>query len=244
MKKIIFIILHFHIIFLCYAQNTIEGVWSAHTFPELDIMVTQSFKLPRGELTVPNAFDIIIDLNNEKPSIIVNQHNWDDIISIDVSSNVTELTFYFRRGEAFVTLFFHFNEDGTMWIEDLPVGRSFLGTGIGKDFIYYKMGNISETGEFELNLEYAEMARKNNDILARYNNWSRIKEKLLQDKEEPLNNGEKIINTDIDITTLETENIAKTNIFKAWYLFFLIIPLIIFLGIIIYIKRKDCSARI
>jgi hypothetical protein len=122
-------------------------------------MLTVSYNLSRGELVVPYAFDIIIDLYIENPTIIINGLPfWDDIIAVNERGNTTELIFYSKRDECNYTLFFHFNEDGTMWIESLPEG-AFLPT--GKNRIYYKMGNIAYTGEYEPNPEFTEMAREN-----------------------------------------------------------------------------------
>jgi hypothetical protein len=264
-KQLLVSVLLFIFLSIGYTQNSIEGVWTRRIAGSMDYLIKVE-ELSRGEIKIPYNFDLIIDLCTKNPEIIINQFSIDNIISVNEKYNLIELTFYFARGGFNVTFLCHFNEDETMWIEDLPNGLTFLPT--GKDRIYYKMGNINDEGEFEFNLEYVKMVHKNNDIVDRYNNWSSInkkqiqnwgeifnyeesvnnweeffeqlyiKENLLQNKEEPLNNEVEIVNIDNDIGTLNIESIIMTNIFKTWYLFFLFISLIIFLVIILYIKRE------
>jgi hypothetical protein len=121
--------------FICYAQNSIEGVWSIEQYPNKNSSL--EYELSWGKRVVPRSFDIIVDLHSETPKIIINQFSMDDIISLTEKDDKIELTFYFRRGDFNITMFCHFNEEGTMWIEPLPDGLTFFRT--GENQIYYKI---------------------------------------------------------------------------------------------------------
>lgn len=139
MYKFLFIIFILFFPFICCAQipiqNSIEGVWSIEQYPNANRTV--SYELSWGKRVIPRSFDIIIDLHNENPKIIISQFSMDDIISVTEEEDFAELTFFFKRGNFNVTMICHFNQDGTMWIEPLPDNLTFFRT--GRDQVYYKI---------------------------------------------------------------------------------------------------------
>ena len=124
---------------IVYAQNSVEGIWCSDPNPNRNNIIERD--LSWGKKDVPRQFDIIIDLHSEIPKIEISNFTTDDIINVIEQVDITKLTFYFRRGNFNVTMICHFNEDGTMWIEPLPDGLTFFGT--GQDFIYYKIEDPS-----------------------------------------------------------------------------------------------------
>jgi hypothetical protein len=117
------------------AQNSIEGVWSWSQYASMERAYEWDFSW--GRRAVSRYFDIIVDLHSTPPDIRINNFTWDRIVSVNEKNNVTELTFYFARGDFSVTMIFHFNEDGTMWIEPLEGGLYYSRT--GEDNIFYKI---------------------------------------------------------------------------------------------------------
>ena len=121
--------------FVSYAQNRIEGVWSLSQYPYMGSVLERD--LSWGVRNISRSFDLIVDLHSNPPIIEISQFARDPVVSVNEKNDVTELTFNFRRGGFNITLFFNFNADGTMWIDPLPDGLTFLST--GQDWVYYKI---------------------------------------------------------------------------------------------------------
>jgi len=119
-------------------RNSIEGVWSrVPDTMERGLSVFYELDLSWGKKGFPRLIDIVVDLHSVPPIFEIPELTRDEIISVNEKGDKTLLTFYFARGEFNVTVIFHFNKDGTMWIESFEGG--FDPGGTGRDFIYYKI---------------------------------------------------------------------------------------------------------
>jgi len=121
---------------VAFAQHSIEGVWTL--IPgAIGAPGRIEEHLSWGSRMYPPATHIIVDLHSEPPIIDVRQFTIEEIISIDERGNETEIRFHFGRGGFDVAVIFHFNEDGTMWIEPIEGESGFWAT--GPDRIYHKL---------------------------------------------------------------------------------------------------------
>jgi hypothetical protein len=121
--------------FIACSQDSVEGVWSSLQYPNMNSTIEYEFSW--GKRNVSRQFNLIFDLHSDTPTIVINNFSTDPIISVNEKGDLTELTFFFRRGNFSVTMICHFNDDGTMWIEPLSGGLTFFRT--GRDQIYYKI---------------------------------------------------------------------------------------------------------
>lgn len=147
MRKLLIITILLSLSLICCAhnpvqntpQNSIEGVWACHPDSPLAVEGETMFyrDLSWGRRYFHRNISMIIDLHSTPPTFEIPELTWDEIISVKEEGNKTELTFYFARGGFNVTVIFHFNEDGTMWIESYEGG--FYPGGTGRDFPYYKI---------------------------------------------------------------------------------------------------------
>jgi hypothetical protein len=135
MNKFLFMGVLTFLPFIAYSQNSVEGAWSSLQHPNMNSTIEYEFSW--GKRNVSRQFNIIFDLYSETPTIVINNFATDPIICVNEQGDLTELTFFFRRGNFNVTMICHFNDDGTMWIEPLHDGLTFFGT--GEDFVYYKI---------------------------------------------------------------------------------------------------------
>ena len=124
------------------STQDIEGVWYRIKLSDMPYPVDCVFSWE--ERILPRFYDMIIDLTGERPMMGFGGLTTNNTITdINIKGNIVELTFYFWMGDFHATLVFHFNEDGTMWAEELrspdpsfqPLGRDR----IGRDRIYHRI---------------------------------------------------------------------------------------------------------
>jgi len=124
--------------YIVFAQHSIEGVWSPLRNPCMSGSIERDFSW--GRRTISRHIDLVVDLHSEPPTIWIPQAHYppDRIISFNEQGNVTELyIFSAERGSSFVAVF-HFNEDGTMWIERSQYAHGYF-WGAGEDYILHKV---------------------------------------------------------------------------------------------------------
>jgi len=141
-----------------FAQHSIEGAWSRSPggiegggFAERN--------LSWGKRMHPRATHIIVDLHADRPSIEISEFAVEEIISLNEEGDRTELMFHFTRGGFDVTAIFHFRDDGTMWIEEVPLNAhsvllSNLGL-TGSDRVFHKI----DGPEFDEIFDFIRRAR-------------------------------------------------------------------------------------
>jgi len=112
-------------------HHSIEGIWSTRpNVTEIGEAGFHRFNLSWGRRGFPRIVDIVVDLHSDPPIIQVPELFIGDVTNIIESGSRTELTFFWHRWEVYSTVIFHFNEDGTMWIEPPADGNTLFPTGL------------------------------------------------------------------------------------------------------------------
>ena len=124
----------------------IEGAW---VWRPAEIPWIGNFErdLSWGRRVFPQETKIIVDLHSATP-IIETRSSWTtgEITGIIEKGDETQLRFLWRDTDTTVT--FHFNEDGTMWIEPLTDDRFVFGS-TGKDRPYSKIDGLGFSAEMD-----------------------------------------------------------------------------------------------
>jgi len=123
-------------------HHSIEGVWSIHSdITEVGDEGFGQFDLSWGRRGFPRLIDIIVDLHSDPPIFQIPEFDIAEIVSINELGNKTELTFFSWRGGFNVNAVFHFNEDGTMWVESYEAedGSIFAPGRVGRDWVFHRI---------------------------------------------------------------------------------------------------------
>jgi len=222
------------------AQYSIEGVWSLVPDDRLAVEDEKWFfsrELSWGKRYFFRNIYMIIDLHSKWQYLEIREFSWNEILSIVEYGNRTELTFYFDRGDYDVSIVCHFNEDGTMWIEqdniyEFPV----------RDRIFYKV----DSPEFP-EINYHLRSQQNiYDVYIEEDSSDGINTNILTEdiilRNENIavdNRSNEIIAVSLDQDFIQTDNedsfINQSSKKWLWLLLLLLIPLMV---IVIFLTRK------
>ena len=136
------------------ARFSVEGVWD---FVNPSMLHAVERNLSWGRRIVPES-GFIVDLHSDPPmlevfSIINSESDLYPIISINEEGNRTEMTVSADWRQDNITVFFTFNEDGTVWIER-ELGARWFSWSPGRHWVYRKY----DGPEFDQEAEKAERA--------------------------------------------------------------------------------------
>jgi len=148
MKRTVLIQIFFLLPFVvASAQHSIEGVWSLVQNPSMGGAAEHEFSW--GRRIFSRNFQFMVDLHSDPPALTQFAMLPNRIVSVYEKGTITKLTL--RTDDYMdVTLTFHFNENGTMWMEQ-PYAAFFglIPTPTNEPRIHYKI----EGPEFDLAAE-------------------------------------------------------------------------------------------
>ncbi|MCL2192467.1 MAG: hypothetical protein FWB78_03600 [Treponema sp.] len=157
MRKL-FVICILFIPSMAFAQHSIEGVWARGSPGAKTGGGFEYWYLSWGRRMYPRGMHIIVDLHADQPLLVIAEWAQAEIISSNETDDKTELKLFFSQEEVYIVASFHFNNDGTMWIE-APGGEPVFGT-IGPNIIYHKI----DGPEFDVTFDYIRRARSSNRV--------------------------------------------------------------------------------
>jgi len=136
-----------------FAQHSVEGVWSRSP-GGIEGGGFENWDLSWGRRMYPRGIHLIVDLHADRPFLVVPEWTRAEIISFNERGYKTELNLFFPREGVYVVAKFHFNNDGTMWMETSPDGRFAFGRA-GQEIIFHKV----DGPEFDVTFDYIRRAR-------------------------------------------------------------------------------------
>jgi len=142
-----------------FAQYSIEGVWVRGVSSGIIGGGFENWDLSWGRRMLPRGIHLIVDLHADRPIFVVPEWTQAEIISLDKRDDKTELKIFFPREEVYAAAVFHFNDDGTIWIEEIPLNAHtvvlyHLGLA-GSDRVFHKI----DGPEFDVTFDYIRRAR-------------------------------------------------------------------------------------